>query len=361
MAAPSSDSSKVQGNASNVELGATVQPKEDEEVKESDDAQEWTVDECDLAQMFNGYVNSAQIIDVRSLSKFKRCHIHRSLHVDTGNVEESGIRPKRRNILFDSKDSKLGVDDYKKVYDRCRALKESCSFLVARQQFDFEEFGTAFPSICLSAENEKQISAQQQQSGGDDVDGQHGQALDIMSKMMNGGDSSDKRVGFPNLILPHELYLGDMWDRRAPDNLKEVGITHIVDATMEKFDPDDAFSVFKIRLPDTPQAASQMAAHFEKAVEFMKEALRNKKHRVFVHCQMGISRSTTLVLAYLMMARRFTLYEGYTLCQKSRPRIRPNDGFFEQLKALEMKVHGKSTADLIEKEGLRNKSECLIM
>ena len=333
MAAPLSESSKVQGNEGSEakeEQDDTVQIEGADEVKQSDNAQEWTVDECDLSQMFNGYVNSAQILDVRSLEEYKKCHIHRAIHVDIGNVEESGIRPKKRYICFDSKDSKLGADDYKKVYDRCRALKESCSFLVARQQFDFKEFQATFPGICLSTADEPD-------------------------------NDSSERIGYPNLILPHELYLGDMWDRKASDNLKALGITHIVDATMETFDPDDAFTVFKIRLPDTPQAAAKMAGHFEKAVKFIKEALQNKKNRVFVHCQMGISRSTTLVLAYLMMVRRFTLYEGYTLCQRNRPRIRPNDGFFEQLKMVEKKVHGKSTADLIEEEGLRNKSECLVM
>lgn len=346
MAAPKSEVTETSTDP-NVETQGNNEPEPEPEpdvhghdyLKQVDELKEsWNVEQCDLSQMFNGYVDEAQIIDLRPLREYKKCHIHTAIHVDPQNLETSAISQKKRNnICFDVMGSGYGLEDYKKVQDHCLGFKSKreCTFKMAKQQFDFTEFQRTFPSLCVSSNDEQDDDPQND-------------------------ESSSQRKCYPNLIIPHELYLGDMWNRKQPESLKEIGITHIVDATMEKFENNDGFEILKIKLPDSTQAAEQMAGHFENAVQFIGGALKDKEHRVFVHCQMGVSRSTTLVLAYLMMARGYTLYDGYSLCKRSRPRIRPNDGFFEQLKLLEKQVHGKSTADLIEEEGLRQ-GECLMM
>ena len=52
--------------------------------------------------------------------------------------------------------------------------------------------------------------------------------------------------------------------------------------------------------------------------------------RIFVHCFRGISRSASLVLAYLMIYKKIPLPEAVTLVRKKRA-IHPNDGFLRQL------------------------------
>ena len=52
--------------------------------------------------------------------------------------------------------------------------------------------------------------------------------------------------------------------------------------------------------------------------------------RIFVHCFQGISRSASLVLAYLMIYQKIPLPEAVTLVRKKRA-IHPNDGFVKQL------------------------------
>lgn len=63
--------------------------------------------------------------------------------------------------------------------------------------------------------------------------------------------------------------------------------------------------------------------------------------RVFVHCAVGVSRSASLVLAYLMIRHRYTLLEAINKV-KERRWIFPNRGFLEQLRALDMKLRKTS-------------------
>ncbi|KAF9051219.1 hypothetical protein BDZ89DRAFT_1088719 [Hymenopellis radicata] len=52
---------------------------------------------------------------------------------------------------------------------------------------------------------------------------------------------------------------------------------------------------------------------------------------VLVHCQAGMSRSATIVAAYLMYTRHLTPEAALELIRKSRPQIDPNTGFLVQL------------------------------
>lgn len=56
--------------------------------------------------------------------------------------------------------------------------------------------------------------------------------------------------------------------------------------------------------------------------------------KVLVHCMMGMSRSATCVLAYLMIARKMTAAEAVRTVRMHRD-IRPNEGFLQQLADLD--------------------------
>ena len=56
---------------------------------------------------------------------------------------------------------------------------------------------------------------------------------------------------------------------------------------------------------------------------------------VLVHCMQGVSRSTTVVLAYLMRHQGMRLEEALALAKEKRPRVQPNQGFLDQLKRYE--------------------------
>uniref|UniRef100_A0A1I7X3R8 protein-tyrosine-phosphatase n=1 Tax=Heterorhabditis bacteriophora TaxID=37862 RepID=A0A1I7X3R8_HETBA len=60
--------------------------------------------------------------------------------------------------------------------------------------------------------------------------------------------------------------------------------------------------------------------------------------KILVHCNAGISRSSTFVISYLMKYQQRTLDEALGMVKAVRPVIRPNDGFMHQLKMFENKL-----------------------
>ncbi|CAN1242196.1 Dual specificity protein phosphatase PHS1 [Linum perenne] len=63
--------------------------------------------------------------------------------------------------------------------------------------------------------------------------------------------------------------------------------------------------------------------------------------KVLVHCFEGKSRSATLVLAYLMLRKNFTLAQAWNNLRRVHRRAQPNDGFARMLLELDKKLHGK--------------------
>lgn len=59
---------------------------------------------------------------------------------------------------------------------------------------------------------------------------------------------------------------------------------------------------------------------------------------MLVHCAMGLSRSSTLVLAYLMIHEHMTLAEAIKAVSANR-NVSPNSGFLEQLRELDKELH----------------------
>lgn len=60
-----------------------------------------------------------------------------------------------------------------------------------------------------------------------------------------------------------------------------------------------------------------------------------------MHCHVGVSRSATLVLAYLMLKQHLTLVEAICAIKENRG-IHPNRGFLRQLIRLEKQLKGSN-------------------
>lgn len=72
----------------------------------------------------------------------------------------------------------------------------------------------------------------------------------------------------------------------------------------------------------------------EKSVIFIKENVMNKKN-VLVHCNAGVSRSSAVVIGFLMLENKMTYAEAYGFVKQKRNCIKPNIGFEMQLKNLQ--------------------------
>ena len=63
--------------------------------------------------------------------------------------------------------------------------------------------------------------------------------------------------------------------------------------------------------------------------------------KVLVHCQAGISRSSTIVIAYLMKKKGISLETAFRETKKIRSIVEPNILFYSQLYEFESELHKK--------------------
>merc|ERR1711907_682840 len=89
---------------------------------------------------------------------------------------------------------------------------------------------------------------------------------------------------------------------------------------------------------DDEEQASVMREALVHCVEHIRTTLASGG-RVLVHCAAGISRSATVVIAYLMLVDNFTLRTAFERTIERRRVIWPNNGFMELLVSLEAAKH----------------------
>jgi len=129
-------------------------------------------------------------------------------------------------------------------------------------------------------------------------------------------------------IVPN-LYLGDVYAAHNTRELKKRNITHIVTCTVGVVPPfPDSFQYKHLKILDC--AAENIHEHFGETSAFIGDAIADGG-KVLVHCIRGVSRSATIVSAYLMTAFKMSHIEAVEKVRLKRPIARPNYGFMAQL------------------------------
>ncbi|KAL6056823.1 tyrosine protein phosphatase yvh1, variant 2 [Balamuthia mandrillaris] len=124
-----------------------------------------------------------------------------------------------------------------------------------------------------------------------------------------------------NEVVPG-LWLGDYSSACKKDELKQRGITHVLCVCKNaKFWFPEDFVYHRVTIMDAP--SENVVSHFPECIEFMESALLNGG-AVFVHCMAGVSRSASVVVAYLMHSRRIKLDCALKHVRAVRPFVNPN-------------------------------------
>jgi len=93
---------------------------------------------------------------------------------------------------------------------------------------------------------------------------------------------------------------------------------------------------------------SNLLAVLNEACDFIQTSLTQADGGVLVHCQRGISRSASVILAYVMRDMHIDYDAALRFVRNGRPQAKPNAGFEEQLKLwAEMRydIHQKNGAE----------------
>lgn len=135
-----------------------------------------------------------------------------------------------------------------------------------------------------------------------------------------------------SLILSDQnVWLGSLASACDRSALKARNITRIISAVYDinPIFPDDPELIY-LKIPVLDKPSEQIATHFEKAIDFIDESIQHG-HGVLVHCVYGISRSSTLMCAYLMRKHNMSVKIAIEYIKASRPQVNPNAGFLLQL------------------------------
>jgi dual specificity MAP kinase phosphatase len=149
-------------------------------------------------------------------------------------------------------------------------------------------------------------------------------------------------------ILPH-LIIGNYRDASSLACLTSLGVTHVINVTANLPLHFEAEGIRYLRLPASDSGSQNLRQYFAEAIDFI-DAARASKGRVLVHCQAGVSRSPTIVLAYLIARSQLSLSDAFTLVKDRRSIVAPNINFMGQLLEFEQTA-------LAPREGLCPPSE----
>lgn len=131
----------------------------------------------------------------------------------------------------------------------------------------------------------------------------------------------------PNEIVPG-LYLGNVDNAYNDCHLKALGVTHILNTAAQAECPHEGkFTYLKLSLLDTDE--EDLFPHFEEAIKFIDQA--REQGKVLVHCMSGMSRSASLVIAWLIRKNGLGFTKALDLVQEKRSIVQPNEGFCAQL------------------------------
>ncbi|KAG2382944.1 hypothetical protein C9374_004911 [Naegleria lovaniensis] len=159
-------------------------------------------------------------------------------------------------------------------------------------------------------------------------------------KIIDDGDETSPIVPF--------MYLGPHFSaERDSDYLRNSkSITHILNVTKEiSCKHKDSLTTIQILIDDNPNEA--LEHHIPQALQFINDCMK-EKGTILVHCQAGISRSSSMVIAFVMNCLRMNLHDAYHYVKKRRSCISPNVGFISKLANYEIQILGvnKSSLDL---------------
>ena len=128
-----------------------------------------------------------------------------------------------------------------------------------------------------------------------------------------------------------KIYLGGIDGAREIKYLKQEGITHILSLAGKIFSINYEKGTFITKIIEIMDFTNEnIFKYFKECIQFIE----NSK-KIYIHCMAGVSRSASIVIAYLMYKEHKKYFQIYSEVKKKRSIIRPNFGFVFQLKYFE--------------------------
>jgi dual specificity phosphatase 12 len=147
------------------------------------------------------------------------------------------------------------------------------------------------------------------------------------------------------------IYLGDLESSNIT-NILNHNIAIVVNISNSRYDEAENVDYFHFDVDDDP--SEDIGQYFN---DFIDLVHKDQSKLILVHCANSVSRSVTLVLAYLIHSGRSLLEAVEFLKTRRTQYTLPNRGFIKQLSSFESSIHGRISIDSIDLyKQLRKKS-----
>ncbi|CAO3631707.1 unnamed protein product [Mucor hiemalis] len=167
----------------------------------------------------------------------------------------------------------------------------------------------------------------------------------------------------PVQIMPN-LYLGSEKNANDLNQLKNLSITAILNVAAEVNNPyidelitpspslsqassvssgassiqtvtsSESTSLFAYQKLPWEHNQDNLVVELKKAIDIIDRA-RSANQTILVHCQCGVARSATVIIAYVIKTLKLPMQEAYTHVKQLSPAISPNLGLLFQLREFE--------------------------
>ncbi len=125
--------------------------------------------------------------------------------------------------------------------------------------------------------------------------------------------------------------------------LQEQGITHILDLADQRYTKyTDRFKYLSIAIADNEN--EDLLQHLASTNAFINDAIA-RGGAVLVHCDACVSRSPSVVIAYLLHSQRMDVDAALAFVRSARSRAKPNEGFMRQLRIYNSSLPSSSRCD----------------
>nr|DBA33447.1 TPA: hypothetical protein GDO54_001131 [Pyxicephalus adspersus] len=148
---------------------------------------------------------------------------------------------------------------------------------------------------------------------------------------------------YPIEIIHGLLYMGDQSQANDHHIHKDLKIKSEVNVSLEPIQL--SMPILHISVPDS--CDSDLLQFFSTICDFI-DCHMAPNSAVLVSSTLGISRSSAVIIAYLIHSRRWTLQEAWSHVRKCKTNMRPNRGFVQQLSEWEKTVLGHQITDISE-------------
>ncbi len=135
----------------------------------------------------------------------------------------------------------------------------------------------------------------------------------------------------PNYVIDN-IYLGSQKSGVDVNQLFELNIRYVLILGKGMKGNFDQIIYKIIEIDDSLE--QNISNYMKEALDFIDES-QKKNSNILVHCVSGISRSASIVIAYIMDKYKMNYDQAFSYVKTKRTTIRPNTNFVEQLNNLQ--------------------------